>query len=253
LRFSVGERHQIQIPKEMSADVREFYNEEKILPMDKRVMIVERLQTRTVFWVFNPAEARFEEPIIGAQAAYFPEGYAWMPEGASAALNIWLRNQLRPTQVEGIQIQSKDQIRLSSDHRRLLLSSGGKTGELWETDLSSGKASRLVRISAPDFGEFSFSTDQNLVFLRQLGGLYFVWDHEGKTLGSLGVVGSDVVSSSYQRQCHEILLWTSEGQRLEFRRGFNVPFFGFIPERDCSAQKSLPRRLIDVVFSHLVN
>jgi hypothetical protein len=44
-----------------------------------RIVFVETLKTRTIFWVFNPKTAKFEAPLFGAQTVHMSngEGYIW--------------------------------------------------------------------------------------------------------------------------------------------------------------------------------
>jgi hypothetical protein len=147
-----------------------------------------------------------------------------------------------------MQVSSKDWVKLSKDRSRMLVVSEDDVGELWHTDFAGGKASRLARLEILQGSEFFFSSDGKLIFARSLGGDHTVWDQDGKPLDSLGKLGSTVEASIYRRECRQILLWTLEGQRLDLRHGFNIPLYGFLPERDCSDGKLKSRQFIDSVL-----
>jgi hypothetical protein len=258
VRFSVGERKQIPLPKDfpLAVDEGRFLirnaDAARIVPLGKRIVVVETLGTRTVFWVFNPAAARFDDPMFGAPAVFLAHqaGYAWISYGTAGPLKIWLPDQPDLIRVEGVLIRQNDGIELSDDRRRLLVVPEDGGGELWSADFSNGKASRLARIAVPPNSNLSLNSDQKLIVLRRPGGLYYAWDRNGAGLGSLGVIGSEIQYSSYRGECRQILLWTREGQRLDLRRGFKIPLYGFLQERDCSGHNSWSRRIFERILDY---
>jgi hypothetical protein len=247
-QFSLGERKQVPIPKEFP-DMNDLYTKVIVFPAGKRVVTLVQLKTRTIFWIFNPAESLFYDPMFGAVAVRlrFRDEYAWISEGTTGPLKIWVADHSDPLRVDGIQIRQNSEIEMSNDRRRILIVSEDGSGELWTTNFSDGSASQLTRIPVPHNNNLSFSSDQKLVLMRRAGGLYHAWNRDGAALGSLGVVGSEILLSLYKSECRQILLWTGEGQRLLLRRGFNIPLYGFLQERDCSGQSSWSRRIFDQI------
>jgi hypothetical protein len=253
--FTIGDRAQIKIPDglNISDDDETISREERtvIWRVPNLVLIIERKPTRTIFWTYNSDTSRFGEPIIAGQAVTISQsdmkegGRAWVAEGASGAINVWLPGEPKPFRLEGMQLRSKDLLYFSKDRSRLLLISEDKSGELWDANRAAGKATLLAKIDNPLKGQFFFSTNGNAILLRQPGGLHLVWDRQGVALGNLGIIGSNVRASSYRTTCHQLLLWTSEGQRLDFRQGFSIPIFGFLPDRRCSKAETWGDALID--------
>src|SRR5262249_52493142 len=122
-------------------------------------------------------------------------------------------------------------------------------GELWNVDFPSGKASLLKRIQVPRYGDLFFSNDEGLVLLRESRGSYSVWDRDGISLGNLGVLGNAIGYLNYRASCRQILLWTENGDRLDFRRGFKIPIYGFLPERECSANKNWFQQFLNLLLN----
>jgi WD40 repeat protein len=252
-KITVVDHQKLTTPKELDLSIFErfdFSNNIRFMRFGKRIVFIERLQARTIFWIFNPETAKFEDLMSGTQSVSISNkrGYVWLPEGKTGFLNVWLQDDLDPTQLTGMQISSKDQVEFSNDNSRMLVMSEEGAGELWHTDFPGRKASWLARLEAPHNSWFSFSSDGKFIFARSRGGTHTVWDHDGKPTGTLGKLGSRVQASIYRQECRQILLWTDEGQRLDLRPGFNVPVYGFLPERDCPDGKLKSRRLIDPVL-----
>ena len=252
--FSVETSSPLAIPKDFPAwdDEYLFKGERKspaVLNAGNRVVVVEPRQTRTVFWIFDPALGRFDDPEFGAQVVRMQSGgYAWSPEGSAGTLRIWLEGETAPFQLQGPQIHHTDKLLLSEDRQRMLIVSEDGGAELWSVDLSKGTASRSAKIPAPRNASIRFNDDGRFVFVRELSASYAVWDRDGTLLGSLGVLGNAVQSSTYRPECQQILLWTSAGERLDLRRGYNIPLYGFLQARDCSEQKSWMRQFLDAIL-----
>lgn len=229
-KFTVGERKQIPLPNELILSANRLFprseGNQVIVSLGNRIVIVEPLAKRTFFWVFNPAASSFDERIIGAQSAYIGPGYAWMPEDDDGPARFWFPENSEPLRMNGIRIRSKDSIWLSQDKRHALVISDEGVGDLWDTDFSAGKASSHLRITAPNKSRLFPSGDEQLVMRRQPGGLHEAWDLDGAPLGSLGTLGSEVQVSSYRKDCRQILLWTSEGQRLDFGEDLTYLWLG---------------------------
>jgi NACHT domain len=259
-KFTVGERKQIPIPADLSTETistaNDRFSSDKQAPtkrsLGKRIVIAEPSPKRTIFWIFNPGAFRFDEPIIGAQSVDMRTGYVWMPDDETGLARFWLQDNSEPLRVDGMRIRSNDRIDLSEDKRRLLVISKEGTGDLWDIDFSARKASVLLHIGALDNSNLSMNGDGPIIIRRQPGGFHEIWDRDGSALGNLGALGSRVQTSTYRKDCRQTLVWTSEGQRLDFRRGFNIPLVGFVPERDCSLDMSRTRRLIGKVLARVV-
>jgi hypothetical protein len=227
----------------------------QVFETDHQLLIADNQQTRTVIWIFDPASMKFEAPIISAAPAVMiapsnfgpPKGIAWITAGQSGP-TIWLEGQATPFVLKGLQIGAKDEITISNDSRRMLVHSENGSGELWDIDTERGVALWLSQTTTSLLTRVFFSSDQQLVLVRHEGGQHSVWHRDGKFMGSLGTMGSDISWSIYHSSCRQVLIWNEEGQRLDLRRGFVVPIFGFIPERECNEKKSWIRPLVEPVL-----
>jgi hypothetical protein len=248
--FTVGERKKIAFPDGLNFASGKI---QAIRLLGKRIVVAESSARRTIFWIFNPGASRFEETITGVKLAT-GEGYAWMPEDESGFARFWLAENSEPIRIDGMRFHSDAHIEMSPDKKRaLVISEEEGNGNLWEVDFSARKASALAHITVPENGQLFFSSDGQLALMRQPGGLHEVWDQNGSPLGSFGPLGSEVKASSYRSDCRQIFIWNEEGQRLDFRRGFNVPMIGFVPERECPLDMSRAQRLIGKILARLVN
>lgn len=253
-KFSIGEKIEIPLPKGLELrDGEAWQDPPDVIALGKRIIIVDPSAKRTIFWVFNPGAKRFEEPLIGARSAYISDiGYSWMTEEDSEATRFWRKESPEPIRVMGMKIRSKDHIDISTDQRRALVVSKEGNGDLLEMDFTAGKASLLGHIIGQEDSRLFFSSDEQLVMMRRSGGFHEAWDRNGSMLGSLGTLGSEVQASTYQGECRRILIWTGEGQRLDFRRGFNIPLVGFVPERNCTLELSQLQRIIGKMLAYVV-
>ena len=117
-------------------------------------------------------------------------------------------------------------------------------------DASTGKTKQLAQIKVDRPRQAIFSSDEQLILVRQEGGALSAWDRDGVFLGPITTTGGDIIWSSYRPECRQILLWTSEGQRLDIRRGMVLPVHGFSPERECLAGASGARRFLERIFDY---
>jgi hypothetical protein len=266
-KFLLAERRQTPTPKDFPFSARDFTQPRvegpdsgiMLLPGSTFVLFGELLQTRTDAWVLHPDTAALDSfllpPTIEVTSSstsrsqdYYTrtQGIAWVPWEAPATLKIWLLDESAPTSKQFI-LRKPYSIQLSADRRRMLFGLEDGEVELWDSSSQSGSPLMRSEVKAP----ISFSSDGKLVFQRYSGGWYRVWDADGDDLGFVGAIGSDLSSSLYRSDCRQILLWTREGARLDFRRGYFIPFYGFLPERDCSGNPPWTRRLFDRFSSYL--
>jgi hypothetical protein len=116
------------------------------------------------------------------------------------------------------------------------------SADLWEIDESNSNTLSLASITVPSSTRVEFSDDERIVIARQEGGVLHGWTRDGKPLGALGFVGSDVIWTTYDPECERILLWTKEGQRLDWRLGTEFPLYGFRPARNCDMGRRIDEK-----------
>ncbi|MET3906315.1 hypothetical protein ABID59_000636 [Bradyrhizobium sp. S3.3.6] len=257
-RFSVGETRETPLPADMPMRLlnQPAESSAQTIVLGDRIIFPDSSPTRTIFWIFNCRTLQFEPPEIAAQTAHIEgamEGYAWMPEDSKGLARIWLEQDNVPRRIEGLQIRFNDRILISRDRRRLVIISKEGGVDLWSIDLDERKARILAHVDGIDNSDWLFSEDDHLVMRRRPGGVHELWGENGTSLGQLGPLGSQVQTSSYQADCRETFVWTTEGQRLEFRRGFNVPLVGFVPERDCPLKLSSLQVSLAKMFAYVVH
>jgi hypothetical protein len=253
-----GQRRTVKLPPGLDIHVDGFNRfrgsgGQVITKFGERVVIVDPVGARTFLWIFNPASAAFEDPAIGGQWIYMPgTGLAWMPEGETDVARLWFEDSPDSIRIKGLQFGSKGSMTISESKSRAIVVSTEGAGTLWDIDLASNKAKPIIQLSNTSNDKLSFSDDDNLVVRRQPGGGHQLWDKNGVGLGTLGILGSEVTASTYQEQCARTIFWTQEGQRLDFRRGFNVPLVGFIPEKSCNSEVSRLRQFLAGMLKYFV-
>lgn len=201
-------------------------------------------KTRVVVWPFNPATGNFGDAITSPLPAPSVEStpeplLTWISEGSSL-MRVWPTGHASSFEVSGMQIRSSDTLTFNRDLSRVLRKNAGGEVELWAIDGISRKASLRSPIKVSRLDKVEFSSDNSIVVARQVGGALFGWTREGKELGFLGSAGSDVIWSTYDPKCERILLWTSEGLRYDWRRGWLIPIYGFLPSEKCDSDAKLP-------------
>lgn len=241
----------------------------QIFKTDRGWALVQHQDTRTVLWPLSVIEGRFAQPAVSEGKAPQDVTYAdarlgfnqarpelrenrtvvaWNPTGPVLKLMLWLEHQSAPLTFENIRVHATDNVTISRDLKRLLLFREEGVSELWAIDPSTSKTMQLARIQVDRPRNGAFGGDEQLVLIRQEGGALFAWDKDGAFLGPIATTGGEIVWSSYDPECRRVLLWTSEGQRLDIRRGMVLPLRGFWPERECSANKPVERRLLERIF-----
>ena len=193
-------------------------------------------QTETVILPFDPRAGTFGPPINSSKP--IPDFEAdsvliWSPREKNGTL-IWPEGNDKPFWSPHVEIQPTDRVTLARKHTRLLLVHEDNSAQLWEVDEPHNQDRLLASLSVAHASQVRLTNDQQLVVVRQEGGELYGWTMDGKPLGALGWLGSDVVWSAYNEQCKRILLWTREGQRLDWRFGKQFPFYGFIPSATCN-------------------
>ncbi|SEN57548.1 ATP-binding protein [Bradyrhizobium sp. OK095] len=256
--FSVGEARETPLPADMPPGLLNQPAESRAqtVVFGDRMIFPDLSPTRTIFWIFNLRTLQFEPPEIAAQTARIEgpmEGYAWMPEDSKGQARIWVEQDNAPRRIEGLQIRFNDRILISRDRQRLIVISKEGSVDLWSIDLDARKARMLARLEGIDNSDWLFSEDDHLMIRRRPGGIHELWGTNGTSLGQLGPLGSQIQTSSYQADCRQTFVWTTEGQRLEFRRGFNIPLIGFVPERDCPLKSSSLQNGLAKMFAYVVD
>lgn len=235
---------------------------------DHRLLIVGPSGLREILWLINPSAADFGEPMIATQMApifgsnreYI--GYIWIPEEKPSLARILLKDNSAITSLKNLSFHSTDRIELSDDRSRLLAISKNGIGTLWKLDLTNGAASLVTSFPPPqesrrddyrgDRNVF-FSADGKMIILHRQAGRYSVWNRDGVSLGDLPTLPNPIDLVTYQPECSQILIWTSNGKRLALRRGFAVPVFDFLPEKDCAAEKGWTRSVLEVFLGYFDN
>ncbi|MBS0422334.1 MAG: ATP-binding protein [Proteobacteria bacterium] len=191
--------------------------------------------TKTVIWPIDPVAGKFSDPITAQNVAPRVDGaFVWTLEGGSDA-GIWLPNRDAFFKVAGLGLASTDRVIINEQGDHLLRTTKEGRGELWRITTSSRTADLVLQFKGSGFTSFNFSHNQKAVIGRRRGGQLFGWSLDGQKLGPLGDLGSNMIWSSYDPKCDRMLIWTAEGEILDWRRGIAAPLLGFFPENRCGA------------------
>jgi len=216
-----------------------FNTASNVFSAAQEYLLVDSQQTGSVLWPFDPVASTFGDPIISSApvpAFHQHDTLSWSPKGKKGTM-IWPANSTAPSWAPHLEVQSTDRLTLSSTHTRILLVHDDSTAELWAVDLQANTDHLLTTIDISNPSRVEMSEDGRLVIARQEGGILHGWSLEGKYLGTLGSIGSDVIWLTYEPTCERIFLWTGEGQRLQWRLGTAFPFQRFRPVRACPADR----------------
>lgn len=173
--------------------------------------------------------------------------WTWQTPGHSE-WNFLFEKATGPSVLRGVDLTSFTTVQFSDDLKTALAIRTDGSGEIWSTDFDKQTASVRAKVDSQGYASITFSGDQNVIISRSEGGYYQLWSRDGISLGALGKLGANLVWSTYDETCRRFLLWDSDGERLDFQRGFVIPGFGILPERSCSPEKSLFRKVLDKII-----
>lgn len=208
----------------------------QVIDLETTILVVDRQDTRSVIWPLDPATGEVQKPLfslfpmLGRQDSSV---VIWVPE--KNELDIWSKGAAAPLLVHDIELRDNDAIELNADGTRALVTKEEGRAQLWAIDRGEGRAKVLATVDLPDVSGVQFTSDEQAIIVRQRGGLVYGWTTQGRPLGALAHLGSDVIWSRYDDTCGRILIWTKEGQRLDLRRGNRFPILGFRPRSSCTA------------------
>jgi hypothetical protein len=222
----------LRVPADGASSEEDPY-QEVLVAGDKLVFIG---LARTRIWPFEPASGQFLEPHYSPTPAVEAEGALLWGDTSDGSTMIWLLDRPVPIPMHGMKFHSKDEFIIAAGGERLLRRPEKGVPELWSIGNGKTEAGRmLAKIDVRMPTGVMFSNDDKLVIARQEGGALFAWTtNNGASLGQLGTVGSAVIWSTYDAACERVFVWTSEGERLDWRRGDEYPVYGFRPRGRCS-------------------
>lgn len=182
-------------------------------------------------WIFNPRVGKFKDPLFASSSIFVSQNVLVWGDASNGSTYLWPQQSAEPIHISSLKFKSKDRYIINESKDRVLRIPESGAAELWS--LVGGKSPPIKPMATIELDMLTnteFSSDGQLVIARQEGGALWAWSSkDGSKLDEIGNIGSDVIWSTYDESCERILLWTSEGQRLDLRRGANIPFYGFEP------------------------
>lgn len=145
-------------------------------------------------------------------------------------LMIWQAGRDGPVTWQYAAPDSVTHISVPSDHKGLIAGHSDGRTDIWFRGGDEPSFSP-VRTIDPNLkvDEFFFTDDNAVILVRLRGGEYRAWTRTGEEFGSLGALGSKITRASYSEACRRLFVWTEDGERIEFRRGVELPGRLFIP------------------------
>lgn len=204
----------------------------EVLSTPKHFLLRQDELTRTIIWPIQIVQGKFEKPIIASNVApRVGRAFVWT---TGSSTSIWPANRDTVTSLPLAGLSASDQISFDENFGHMLRTNAAGHADLFKIALDTNEGARSVlAIKESGFTNFHFSHDQKAIIGRRRGGELFGWSLNGDTLGALGGIGSRVVWSAYDADCERMLIWTDEGQMLDWRRGIQMPLLGFFPANDC--------------------
>lgn len=145
-------------------------------------------------------------------------------------LMVWQRGTDQPVRWKGPDWEDVTYVAVSHNHKGLISNHADGRVAIWFRPLDEAPGTP-VRVFGPNLkiSTSLFTADSTLALFRIQGGEYRVFTRTGEELGSLGTLGSPIVQASYSEACRRLFIWTEDGERIEFRRGVELPGRLFIP------------------------
>jgi hypothetical protein len=205
----------------------------QVLATPRHFLLRQDEPTRTIIWPIQIVQGKFERPIIASNVApRVDRAFVWT---AGSRTSIWPATRDTVTSLTLASLSASDRVSFDENFGYMLRANAVGQADLFKISLDqSGGARSVLAISENGFTSFDFSRDQKAIIGRRRGGQLFGWSLNGDALGALGEVGSNIIWSAYDADCERMLIWTNEGQMLDWRRGIQMPLLGFFPANNCT-------------------